>query len=85
MNLKTQYFQKQKKRAPLFEQAHTESQETVEFSLTQPSETFKFTPPLNRREQWSWFLLVTEGVPEPKGFFSKTQEINLSLSFQSVN
>ena len=36
----------------LINQTHTKPQETIEFKMTKPRETFHFTPPMEIKEDW---------------------------------
>ena len=36
----------------LIQQTHTKPQETLEFKMTKPKETFHFNPPIEVKENW---------------------------------
>ena len=41
-----------KKCQMLFEQTHTKPEDTLEFKMTKPRETFHFNPPVEIKEDW---------------------------------
>ena len=43
----------------LIEQTKTKPQETFQFKLTQPKETFSFNPPINLYREGNWLFAVT--------------------------
>ena len=43
----------------LIEQTKTRRQETFEFKLNKPRESFSFIPPINLVAEGKWFLAVT--------------------------
>ena len=44
----------------LIEETHTKPQETLEFKMTKPGETFHFNPPIQVKEDWMFGLIDLE-------------------------
>ena len=57
----------------LTEQTHTKSQETLEFKITKPKETFHFKPPIEVKENWMIGLTDLEVY---NSIFNITEENN---------
>ena len=57
------------------DQTHTQSQETLEFKLTQPKETFSFTPSIILGFDSNWMLRLTS-IEVHNSFFNLTEEDN---------
>ena len=57
----------------LIQQTHTKPQETLEFKMTTPRETYHFKPPIQTKEDWMLGLVDLEVY---NSFFNITEENN---------
>ena len=57
----------------LIKQTHRKPQETLEFKMTKPRETFHFNPPIPTKEDW---MLGLNDLEVYNSIFNITKEIN---------